>query len=281
MATVLYNGQLLTDGALQLSAGNRGFFYGDGFFETIRLFNGQPLWLDDHLDRMSRTFTFLHLPPPFPLLKSHLQEVILTTAEANGIASGGRVRITFFRESAGFYTPAEDRCSFLVQCHRLENNLYELNKKGLHLTLYNQNLKPAVTLSSLKTLNALIYVLAGIYARNQGCDDALIMNDYENIIESTNANLFVVKNETIYTPGLDEGCVSGVMRGNILKIIENHTEYQLQRGNLRLREIVDADEVFLTNTIRGISWVVGFREKRYYNRVSTHLMALLNRQISG
>jgi len=281
MATVIYNGELRTDGAMQLLEGNRAFLYGDGFFETIRLVHGTPLWLDDHLDRMSRTFTFLHLPPPFPMEKSELLDLIRTAAEANGISAGGRVRITFFRDSEGYYTPAEDRCSYLVQCSPLGNNLYELNRRGIYITLYNQNLKPAVTLSSLKTINALIYVLAGIYARNNGCDDALIMNDYENIIESTNSNLFAVKNNTILTPGLDEGCLAGVMRGNILKIIENHTEYELQRGNLRLREILEADEIFLTNTISGIRWVVGFREKRYYNRVSAHLMTLLNRQIAG
>lgn len=234
------------------------------------------MWLNDHLDRMSRSFAFLQLTPPFPMEGDRLSKLIAEVAEANGVLAGGRLRVTFFREAEGYYTPLTDKCSYLMQCQPTEYNHYHLNTRGLHVALYNQNLKPAIPLSSLKTLNSLMYVLAGIYARNQGCDDALIMNDYTNIIESTNSNLFLVKGNTIVTPGLDEGCVAGVMRGNLLKVIENHTEYSLRRGNVRVGELEEADEVFLSNTIRGIQWVVGFRQKRYYNKVSGHLLSLLN-----
>jgi branched-chain amino acid aminotransferase len=280
MTTLVYNGQLIEEGALHLTPANRAFSYGDGFFETIRLVHGLPVWVDDHIDRMNRSFSFLHLTPPFPTDSNHLKQLIQTAAVANGITHGGRIRITFFRESEGFYTPQNDHCSYLIQCQPLRDNHYTLNKQGIHLALYNQNLKPAVPLSSLKTLNSLLYVLAGIYARNQHCHDALIMNDYQHIVEATASNLFVVKNNTILTPGLDEGCVAGVMRRNILKIIENHTDYPLRRDNVKPQDILEADEIFLTNTIRGVQWVVGYGKKRYYNNISAHLISLLNKQIS-
>lgn len=281
MAIVQYNGKLLPWDDLKLTPENRGFFYGDGFFETIRLQNGKALWADDHIDRMNRSFSFLQMPPPFSLDNQTFNTMISGIAHANHVSGGGRVRITFFREAAGLYTPVNDRCGYLIQCSPLDLNSYELNKRGLHLTAYHQNHKSSTPLNSLKTLNALIYVLAGIHARNQQCDDAMILNDQENIIETTSSNLFIVKGQKIITPGLDEGCIPGVLRRNLLKIIENKTEYQLIRGNIKLKDVIEADEVFLTNVISGIRWVVGVREKRYYHHVAAHLNELLNMQCEG
>ncbi len=281
MAIIQYNNSLIPEEDLVLSSGNRGFFYGDGFFETIRLMDGSPLWIEDHLDRMNRTFTFLNITPPFSLEYEVIRTLIAAVAQANRIDKGARVRITFFRDSDGLYTPKSDKCSFIIQCSPVEENRYELNRKGLHVTIYNQNFKSALPLASLKTLNSLIYVLAGIYARNQSCDDAFLINDQENIIETTSSNIFIVKQDEISTPGLDEGCIPGVMRRNLLKIIENKTEYHLKRGNINFKDIIEADEIFLTNAIRGIQWVAGVREKRYYHDTASHLVSLLNEYCSG
>jgi aminodeoxychorismate lyase len=276
MTTFIHNGQPVAAEALTLTRDNRAFYYGDGFFETIRLINGRGIHLADHLDRMNRSFQFLQIEPPFPVEESSLETLLEQGARANHIKEGGRVRVTFYRESGGYYTPNHDKCGYILECYPLEDNYFELNRKGLHIDLYSQNLKPVLPLNSLKTLNSLIYVLAGIYARNNHCDDALIMNEGDNIIESTSSNIFVVKGDMIFTPGLDEGCIPGVMRRNILKIIENKSPYEVRRESLKQRDLLAADEIFLTNAIRGIQWVVAFREKRYYNKVSAHLAHLLN-----
>lgn len=276
MATINHNGKLIPEPELLLSKENRGFYYGDGFFETIRLIHGAPVHLADHLDRMSRSFQFLQLTPPFTPDVATLSGLILELAAANRIREGGRMRITFYRQSGGFYTPHTDHTGYLMECCAMESNLFEINRNGLHLTLYTQNLKPVQPLYALKSLNSLIYVLSGIYARNHQCDEALIMNDYENIIETTHSNLFIVRNGTILTPGLDEGCIPGIMRRNVLKIIENKSSYNLERGIIRQKDIMEADEIFLTNAVRGIQWVVGFKGKRYYHTVSANLTGLLN-----
>jgi branched-subunit amino acid aminotransferase/4-amino-4-deoxychorismate lyase len=279
MTIFLHNGQLIPGDEITLNRDNRAFYYGDGFFETIRLINGRGVHLTDHIDRMNRSFQFLQLDSPFQSDTAHLDDLLNTVARANHITAGGRARITFYRESGGYYTPNHNKCGYLLECYPLDENHFELNRKGLHLALYSQNVKPVQPLYSLKTMNSLLYVLAGIYARNNHCDDALILNEHENIIESTSSNLFIVKNETISTPGLDEGCIPGVMRRNMLKIIENRSPYALERGNIRQRDLMEADEIFLTNAIRGVQWVVAFKEKRYYNKVSAHLAELLNEHL--
>ncbi len=280
MAFVHHNGRIVRIEDLKLQPDNRAFYYGDGFFETIRLIHGKPVHLEDHLDRMNRSFQFLQLNPPFTADISTLGAMIDEISHANGVKEGGRLRITFYRSSGGLYTPHTDQCGYLAECKPLSANLFEFNRTGQYLALYTQNLKPVQPLYALKSLNSLIYVLAGIYARNQQCDDALIMNDYESIIETTSSNLFIVRKGTIITPGLDEGCIPGVMRRNVLKIIENKSEFALERGIIRQKDLIDADEIFITNAIRGIQWVVGFREKRYYHAISTRLSKLLNSQFA-
>lgn len=276
MAIINHNGHLITEESLILTPDNRGFFYGDGFFETIRLIDGKPVHLEDHLDRMNRSFQFLQIQPPFETDTDTLNHLISELAHANHVNKGGRVRLTIFRKSGGYYTPNHDMSGYLIQCNSLSDNLFVINRNGIHITLYTQNSKPVAPLCTLKTLNSLIYVIAGIFARNQDCDDALITNSDGLIIESTHSNIFIVKGNTIITPGVDEGCIPGIMRRNILKIIENKTSYELQRGHIVTKDLLEADEVFLTNAIRGVQWVVGFREKRYYHKVSGHLSELLN-----
>lgn len=276
MTNINYNGSLIAEETLPLSKDNRGFFYGDGFFETIRLIDGKPVHLEDHLDRMNRSFQFLQMQPPFETDTDTLDGLITELAQSNLVNEGGRVRLTVFRKSGGGYTPNHDMCGYIIQCSPLSDNLFAINRNGIHITLYTQNHKPVAPLCTLKTLNGLIYVMAGIYARNQECDDALIMNSDDGIIESTHSNIFIVKGNTIITPGVDEGCIPGIMRRNILKIIENKTSYELKRGRIVTKDLHEADEVFLTNAIRGVQWAVGFREKRYYNKVAAHLSELLN-----
>lgn len=276
----IYNGDIISEDSIPLKIDNRGFYYGDGFFETIRIVNGKPLYIQDHIDRINRSFHFLQMNSPFDIDENNLNSLILNLTKANSVFGGGRVRLTFFRNSEGFYTPEYDNCSYLLQCYPLETNSYFLNKHGLHLSLYTGNLKPTLPLYSLKTTNSLLYILAGIFARDNKCDDAFILNTNNNIIETTCANLFVVKGNTITTPGIDEGCVPGVMRHNIIKIIENKTDYSLKRGVIKNEDLIQADEVFITNVIKGIRWVVAYKEKRYYHDVASELSSLLIEEYS-
>ena len=237
--------------------------------------------LKNNWKRLPESFQFWQLKPPFKPVYEEVESRITEVAAANRIHRGGRVRITFYRSTSGFYTPTTDQCGFLIQCNPLLENTFEENRTGLHITLYPHNTKPALPLYALKTLNSLIYVLAGIFARNNQCDDAMIINDYSNIIETTSSNLFIVKENAIITPGLHEGCIPGVMRKNVLKIIENKTDYRLERRNISQKEITEADEIFLTNAIKGIQWVVAFREKRFYRNVSSHLLTILTESLSA
>lgn len=152
---------------------------------------------------------------------------------------------------------------------------FELNAKGLEVDLYMDMKKPKIKLSNYKTKNGLISIIASITAKEKGLDDYLIANSNEGIIEGTSTNLFVVSNGVLYTPGLEEGCVAGTMRMQIINLaVENGTK--VYECNILPQNLLVADEVFLTNAVKGIIWVSGYRTKRYFNNISRNFVDLLN-----
>ena len=103
----------------------------------------------------------------------------------------------------------------------------------------------------------------------------LIVNDKGSILESSSCNLFVVSNGVLYTPGLDEGCLAGTMRMQIINLAVSNG-IKVYECNILPQNLLAADELFFTNAIRGINWVGGYRTKRYFNNMSRKFVALLN-----
>ena len=130
-------------------------------------------------------------------------------------------------------------------------------------------------LSNFKTKNGLMYVMAAINAKERNLDDVLIANDRGGILESSSCNLFVVSNGVLYTPGLEEGCLAGTMRMQIINLALTNG-IKVYECNILPQNLLAADEIFLTNAIRGVNWVSGYRTKRYFNNMSRKLVALLN-----
>jgi hypothetical protein len=130
-------------------------------------------------------------------------------------------------------------------------------------------------LSNYKTKAGLVYVMAAIAAKEKGLDDLFLANDKGNILETSCCNIFIVSNGVLYTPGLDEGCLAGTMRMQIINIaIANGIK--VYECTILPQNLLAADEIFVTNAIRGINWIGGYRTKRYFNNMSRKLVVLLN-----
>jgi len=273
----LSDGKLVDEGALPHPLRNRGFGYADGFFETIRIVNGRPLYLDLHFGRIldSCRGHKLIVAPDFTL--DRFAESIHELTEAKQIKAGGRIRATFFRDGGGRYTPEQDDVRWFAEAQSLPDNDFVLNTKGFTVDIYPEMKKPLNPLANFKNLAASIYVQSAIWARSKELDEALIVNDRHQIIESTRSNLFLASNGVLYTPGLDTGPVGGVMRAAVIHLA-------LQKGlkvyecDLTPQELLRADELFLTNAIRGIQWVSAYRTKRYFNHTSQLITGWLNGQ---
>ena len=123
-----------------------------------------------------------------------------------------------------------------------------------------------------KTL--LILILAAMigsgYAKENKLDDCLLLNQFGRIADSTISSVFIVKNNTIITPAITEGSINGVMRRHLLESLGS-SDFKIQQSGLTIEDLEMADEIFLTNAIRGIRWVSNFRNNTYGNELTKEI----------
>jgi branched-subunit amino acid aminotransferase/4-amino-4-deoxychorismate lyase len=258
-----------------ISSSNRGYLYGDGVFESIRVFKGSVINFDNHYKRLVQGAAAIKMEIPSHLTQDFLLEKIEEVLDKSQITQGGRVRLSFDRISGGNYIPDSNVCVYSIDVKPLLTPDFELNSKGVEVDIFMDLKKPKNKLSNFKTKNGLVYVLAGIQAKEKKLDDMLITNDAMGIIESSNANLFVVSNGVLYTPGLEDGCLAGTMRMQIINLALKQG-VKVYECNILPQNLLSADEVFLTNAIQGVTWVIGYRTKRYFNNTSRRFVAWLN-----
>lgn len=272
-----YNGKLFLETENIFTVNNRAFKYGDAIFETIRIIDGKLCFLSDHFDRLKKGMDFLQ----FKNCEMSFEDITKQMAELitkNNLKKGARVRLTVFREADGFYTPLNEKCGYVIEAKPIETNHYILNEKGLLVDIYNLHRRSTSKLSNIKTTNDIPQILAGLYALENNLDDCIILNKHNRIVETTNSNIFLYKKNNIYTPSLDEGCMDGVMRKQILKIAEK-LKINIFEGMLNANVLLQADEVFLTNVVKGVQWVKTFKEKNYINEATKMFVDELNKII--
>jgi branched-chain amino acid aminotransferase len=275
MSFVFHKGEFLSDAAAMIARDNRAFRFADGFFESMRIVNGQALYLENHFARAMDTAVALKIRPAEGFSIEQLRTEINELLQRNNIREGGRMRITFYRKSTGFYLPKQDEMTYFIEAEPLPDNEFVLNPNGRMVDLFQDFKKELNKLSVFKTLNCQLYVLAAVHARDKGLDESLIQNNKLSVIESNSSNLFIVANGVLYTPTLEDGCVAGTMRMNVINLaLEN--KIKVYECTLNPHNLLTADEMFLTNAVRGIEWVVGYRTKRYFNDMSKKLIGLLN-----
>ncbi|MEP7265349.1 MAG: aminotransferase class IV [Bacteroidota bacterium] len=252
---------------------NRAFLYGDGFFESMRWHKNKISFYDDHFARIQKSFEILKLNATH-LDKQVLEQQIKSVIQAMDITNDARVRLTFFRVAEGYYTPGNSKTALLIQPQSWENNEYLLNEKSISMGVFRDHYKSSSSLSNIKSLNSLVYVLAGIYVKEKGWDDGIILNDLGNVCEATSSNLFIVKDEIIYTPQASDGCVEGVMRKQAIRFAKE-AGIKLREKTLTVDDVKNADEIFLTNGIRGFITVGNFEGRSYKTEMVKQLHSCL------
>jgi branched-subunit amino acid aminotransferase/4-amino-4-deoxychorismate lyase len=277
---IVHNGNLIDVSKSGLSPQNRAFLFGDGLFESIKVINGKPVFINAHHSRLTEGLKALKISANNELSSSQIESNILQLIEKMGIKSGARVRLTVFRNPGGFYLPEGEGFSYVISIKADDVNYFELNEEGLVVDLYTDIRKQITPLAYYKTLNCQNYIMASIYAKEKNLHDALLVNESNNIIESTNSNLFIVSNGVLYTPAVSDGCVGGTMRMQIINLaLENNIK--VYECSLTPQNLLAADELFLTNAIRGIRWVSSYRMKRYFHKLSAQLLNSLNEKVAN
>ena len=272
---LIHNGELAAVDSPILKNANRGFRYGDGLFESMRMFNGKLQFPELHADRLRAAMRALKIDGSIHLDEYFLKQKTQELNKKNKLKGNARFRLTVYRDGEGLYTPEENKSGYILEGTAMESNGYELNKKGLIVNVYDEMTKPVNKLSNYKTANALLYVMAGLYKTQHQLDEAFILNQHGFLCESISSNIFVVYGKQVYTPALSEGCVAGVMRNAVMQIAKRN-DIPLIEAQISPDILNEAEEVFITNATAGIKWVMGFGRKRYFNEVSKTLSNMLN-----
>lgn len=249
MPFINFNGLIATGDEPLLSTDNRALRYGEGLIETM-LWRKKTIRLFDlHTARLQKDLARLQLPS---ITEKHLINEICRTVVANQEPGIGIIRCQFFTG------PPETGLQFTIEYIPIAPPPGQTLRIGITRAV----VKSQDNLSSLKTSSRLLYVMAASEAESKGWDDVLLLNTAGRIAESTISNIFWIKNGAIFTPPLNEGPVAGVMRQYLLNqgmIAGMH----ITEKPLDVEMLSQADEVFLTNAVRGVRPVHFIGNKAY------------------
>lgn len=272
-----YNGEIVEAGKIPLNSRNRSFKYGDGLFETIRIVEGKVCFFNDHFNRLQKGFSVLEFDSPH-FSKKELLQHLNHLISINNITKGGRLRLHFWRKEGGFYAPTNNNFGWLAEVESFASNFFPFGNEGMLLDIYQDILKPINPLANIKSANALLYVKAGLFKNRKRVEECLILNEKGGIAEGISSNVFLVLGDSIITPSLKQGCLDGVMRKQIIGLAK-YLGLTLKEGAINPDILFQADEVFFTNVIQGVSWARAYRNKRYFNKTSKLLNETLNKML--
>jgi aminodeoxychorismate lyase len=258
------DGKIFLDSENNISVNNRSFRYGDGFFETMKLFDGKIQLKELHFERIVYSLKTLGFRIAKHFSFEGLEKQIAELATKNKHKNLGRIRITFFREDAGLFEVKNFHPHILIQSFELNESVNELNQNGLVIDVYPLAKKSCDVFSNIKSNNYLQYAMAAMWAKENKLNDVLLLNCNNNIADSCIANVFIIKNGVIKTPALTEGCVAGVMRKHFIETLKKNN-IEVVETSINTEDIANANEVFLTNAIKGIIWVRQFGDSNYAN----------------
>ncbi len=272
------NGNKIHPGSTILNGENRSFLFGDGLFETIRIFNGKPQFLSSHIERMIFGMDRMCLEHPLEAFEKHMHEFISVTVQTERI-SNGRARLTIYRDASGFYTPSDLNSSWHLVIR--ENEAKDLTTFAkCKLVLFPSMRKDNSMVSRFKTTSSLIYVMAGLHAASSGAEECIIMNNENRLVESHTSNLFLKNGNEYYTPPVTEGCIDGVMRRHLIGIM-NRNDITVREIPLTKADLLNADEVLLTNVMNWVKNVTEFENRKYSAESAEKLNKLVSDYLSG
>jgi branched-chain amino acid aminotransferase len=267
-----YNGKFQKEDTAIIGADSRALRYGDGLFETMKIKNGKIELVDEHFARLWKGMQVLQFDVPKHFSPEKLEEQIITLAQKNKLEDFARVRLCIFRGDGGLYDAKNHTPNFIIQTWPLPEGNGEWNSNGLVAGIYTEVKKSCDILSNLKHNNYMPYVLAALKAKKEKWNDAILLNTSGNICDSTIANVFILKHKEVFTPALSEGCVAGIMRQELIQFLKLN-DWQIQEKAITEEELLNADEVFLTNSMYNIRWVQSIGNSKYSNSFTQKIFA--------
>lgn len=244
-----YNGAIVPEADVRLPATDKGVQYGYGFFETIRVNRGVPKNLDAHAKRLNSTWRALFdAPVPDLTWPAVIGGVVAANRLENTLA---RVKIMVFCRDDGENAPFS--ANIVVTAVRARHRLDVLQKMGLDIAVYSH---PRQTpLADHKTLNYLYYYLAGKWARQNGADEAVVLNPDGSVSETNTANILCIRGEKAVLPASDH-VLPGIMQQQVAAYLAG-SGYLVEKRKVMPEDLFAFDAILLTNALMGAVPVIG------------------------
>jgi branched-chain amino acid aminotransferase len=274
-----FNGSLVSNNT-NLLTHNRAFLYGDAVFETVKIVNSKILFLEDHYFRLMSSMRIVRMEIPMNFTMEYLEEQILSLSKAKELETSSRARITVYRNDGGYYLPKNNTVSFLISVEGLVEKSYSINQNEYIVDLYTDFYVAKQLLSSIKTTNKLINITASIFAKENDLDNCLLLNDSKNVIEALQGNLFMLKGDSLITPPVSEGCLNGIMRKQIQSLAKTIQNITVVEETISPFDLQKADELFITNVIKGIQPITKYRKKEFTTDFSKLILKKLNEALN-
>jgi branched-chain amino acid aminotransferase len=244
---VYLNGKIVPSKEAVVSVFDHGFLYGDGIYETMRVYDGVIFKLDEHLARLFRSASLIGLT--IPLHVSSLKIALYETLIANSLRNAYlRLTVSRGRGAIGLEPELCPEPTIVIIAQQLKEYPQSFYKNGISLIIAEtrRNLKDAIN-PLIKSLNFLNNILAKIEAKRAGAYEAIMLNADGEMTEGTISNLFFYKDGLLCTPSTECGILDGITRGMVIEIA-NRENLHLKEGKFTKEDIYSAQEVFITNT---------------------------------
>lgn len=244
---IYVNGKFVPRSEAKVSVYDHGFLYGDGVFESIKAYNGRVFKLKEHVDRLYDSAKAIAMD--IYLTKDEMTEIILETLRKNNLKDA-YVRLVISRGigDLGLDPRKCEKPSVIVIAQgwgAMYGNLYEAGITGVSVSVRRN--APDVLSPNIKSLNYLNNILAKIEANEKGGDEAIFLDQNGFVCEGSADNIFVVKNNKVYTP-LTISNLKGITKSTVVEVLVQ-MGYEIIEANLGLFDLYTADEIFVTGTL--------------------------------
>ena len=241
------NGELIEEDCARVRISDRGFLYGDGLFETIRSYQGHLFRFDWHWNRLQAGAAFLRLTPPMNQ-KEALQRTLELLQKNQLTEAVVRCQLTRGPGARGDSVQGANQPTFLITCHRLPDKCNQ-PAAGWRLAVSPHRVPSFNPLRRFKTCNRLTHILARMEAEQGGADEAILLNEKDQVVEAAGANLFWVDQSVVYTPAPSTGLLPGITRAVMMELCDR-LEIECVEMAVTIPDLLAAEAVFLTQSVR-------------------------------
>jgi branched-chain amino acid aminotransferase len=253
---VFFDGKLIEKKDAKVSVFDHGFLYGDGIFEGVRAYNGRVFRLKEHLERLWASAKAINLE--IPIHKKEMEKALIKTLLANKLNDAYiRLIVTRGCGDLGLDPRNSSKPSIIIITDKIKIYSEEFYEKGMEVvTVSTRRIRQDSLSPNIKSLNYLNNILAKMQALKSGVAEAIMLNAEGYVVECSADNIFIVKNEILYTPSGSEGALIGITRDAVIELAKNKSKIPVKEGRISLYDVYTADECFLTGTAAEVVPVV-------------------------